>query len=129
MARDEPRVGQLYSCAEQGEMHGGDWRSTLPDSDGKVTLIRFRLDKNPDGPHLIDHGRSKSPSSRTHERVEMLRRQGGSIPVYRYAGGGAWEYLGRYRVRGITDSGPEAAERREITGRNVRYVIRLEEAS
>jgi len=59
----------------------------------------------------------------------MLRRQGGSLPVYRYAGNGAWEYLGRYRVQGITEGGPEAAERRKITGRNIGYVIRLEEAS
>ncbi len=59
----------------------------------------------------------------------MLRRQGGSIPVYRYAGNGAWEYLGLYRVQDIKDGGPEAAERRKMTGRNVRYVIRLEEAS
>lgn len=52
----------------------------------------------------------------------------GSIPVYRYADPTAWEYLGRYRVQNVTDGGPEAAERRRriITGRNVRYVIRLE---
>ncbi len=30
-------------CAEQGRMHGGDLRSTLPDSEGGVTLIRLRL--------------------------------------------------------------------------------------
>ena len=124
-----PRVGQLYSCAEQSKMHGGDLRSTLPSSKDGVTLIRFRLDKNPDGPHIIDHGPPKSPGSRTPERVEMLRRQSEALPVYRYAWGGAWEYLGRYRVQSITDGGPEAAERSKICGRPIRYVIRLEDAN
>jgi hypothetical protein len=128
MAPAEPRVGQLYSCAEQSRMHGGDLRSTLPDSEGTVTLIRFRLDRNPDGPHIIDHGPPKSPGSRTHERVAMLRRQNEPLPVYKYIWGGAWEYLGRYGVQGITDGGRAAAERTKIRGRPTRYVIRLEEA-
>lgn len=129
MAPAEPRVGQLYSCAEQSRMHGGDVRSTLPDNEGRITLIRFRLDRNPDGPHIIDHGPPKSPGSRTPERVEMLQRQREPLPVYRLAWGGAWEYLGHYRVQGITDGGQEAAERSKIRGRPTRYVIRLEEAS
>lgn len=106
-------------------MHGGDSRSTLPYSGGKVTLIRFRLDRNPDGPHIIDHGPPKTPTSRTHERVEMLRRQSESLPVYKHISGGAWEYLGRYRVQGITDGGQAALERSKIRGRPTRYVIRL----
>lgn len=126
MSQGAPKEGKQYSCQEQSDMHGGDLRSTLPDSEGKVTLIRFRLDKNPDGPHIIDHGPPKSSGSRTPERVEMLRRHGGSLPVYRYVGNAGWEYLGRYRVQDITDGGREADERRKITGRNVRYVIRLE---
>jgi|SRR5215218_5026242 hypothetical protein len=126
MTLAKPRAGQRYSCAEQSRMHGGDQRSTLPDSEGRVTLIRFRLDRNPDGPHIIDHGPPKSPGSRTPERVEMLRRQSEPLPVYRHAWGSAWEYLGRYRVQGITVGGREAAERSKIRGRPTRYVIRLE---
>ncbi len=131
MAPDEPRVGKRYSCEEQSKMHGDDRLSTLPDSDGRVTLIRFRRDKNPNGPHIIEHG--SGPAGRGRQvrarRMGMLRRQGGSLPVYRYVGPAAWGYLGRYRVRSITDGGPEADERRKITDRNVRYVVRLEEAS
>ena len=56
MTQVEPKVGQLYSCMEQSKMHGGNVRDTLPESEGEVTLIRFRLDKNPDGPRIIDHG-------------------------------------------------------------------------
>jgi hypothetical protein len=124
----KPKVGKLYSCLEQSNMHGGNPQLTLPDSEDKVTLIRFRLDKNPDGPHIIDHGPPGSANSRLPNRIEMLRRQSEPLPVYRYAWGGAWEYLGRYRVREITDDGPEAAQRSEICGRLIRYVIRLEEA-
>ena len=127
MASTEPRIGQSYSCAEQSGMHGGDSRSTLPDSEGRVTLLRFRLDRNPDGPRIIDHGPPKTPSSRTHERVEMLRRQSEPLPVYKRVSRGAWEYLGRYRVQGITDGGKAAIERSKIRGRPTRYVIRLEE--
>jgi len=121
-----PRVGQLYSCAEQSRMHGGDLRSTLPDCEGRVTLIRFRLDRNPDGPQIIDHGPPKSQGSRTPEWVEMLRHQSEPLPVYRHAWGGAWEYLDRYRVQDVADGAREAAERSKIRGRPTRYVIRLE---
>ncbi len=78
MAQDEPKVGHFYNCKEQSEMHGGSTQPTLPDSDGRVTLIRFRRDKNPNGPHVIEHGPGRSgPSSRVPERVEMLRRTEG----------------------------------------------------
>lgn len=110
-------------------MHGGDKRSTLPDKDGAVTLIRFRLDRNPDGPHIIDHGPPTGPGSPTPKRVDMLRRQDGPIPVYRHRWGGAWEYLGRYRVQSITEGGQAADERSKIRGRPTRYVIRLEEVN
>ena len=128
MAQTAPKVGQLYSCKQQSKTHGGNPRLTLPDSEDRVTLIRFRPDKNPDGPHLIDHGPPKSAGSRLPDRIEMLRRQREPIPVYRRARGGEWEYLGRYRVQGITDGGPEAARRTQICGRPIRYVILLEEA-
>jgi hypothetical protein len=124
-----PKVGQFYSCAEQSKMHGGNPMPTLPESKGEVTLIRFRLDKNPDGPYIIDHGPPGSSGSRLPRRVEMLRHQSQPLPVYRYARGAAWEYLGRYRVQSITEDGPEAAERTEICDRPIRYVIRLEEAT
>jgi hypothetical protein len=58
----------------------------------------------------------------------MLRRQSEPLPVYRYARGAAWKYLGRYRVTSVTDGGREAVERSEICGRPIRYVIGLEEA-
>jgi hypothetical protein len=108
-------------------MHGGNPMLTLPDSKRKVTLIRFRLDMNPDGPHIIDHGPPSSSLSRLPRRVEMLRRQSEPLPVYRHAKDAAWEYLGRYRVQSITDGGPEAAERTKICGRPIRYVIRLKQ--
>jgi hypothetical protein len=129
MTQVGPKVGQFYSCAEQSKMHGGNPRLTLPENKGDVTLIRFQLGKNPDGPHIIDHGPLGSAGSRLPGRVEMLRRQSQALPVYRYSRGAAWDYLGRYRVQSITEGGPEAAERTEICGRPIRYVIRLEEAT
>lgn len=60
MAQSEPKVGQFYSCPEQSKMHGGNPRLTLPTREDKVTLIRFRLHKNPGGPHIIDHGPPKA---------------------------------------------------------------------
>lgn len=129
MTRGEPRVGQLYSCTEQSEMHKGDYRSTLPDSEGEVRLIRFRLDKNPDGPHIIDHGPPKSPNSPLPRRIEMLRHQSEPLPVYKHITGDSWKYLGRYRVQSITEDPRELAKRSKISGRLIGYVIRLEEAS
>lgn len=128
MASAQPKVGHRYSCAEQSKMHGGDARSTLPDKDGRVTLIRFRLDRNPNGPEIIDHGPPSSGGSRTPERVEMLRRQSEPLPVYKYIQGSYWEYVGRYRVQDVKEGGPEAAERSKIRGRPTRYVIRLDRA-
>lgn len=110
-------------------MHGGDKRSTLPDKDDEVTLIRFRLDKNPEGPHIIDHGPPKGPGSPTPRRVDMLRKQDGPIPVYKHSWGGAWECLGRYQVKSVTEGGQDAHDRSKICGRPIRYVIRLGEAN
>ena len=129
MTQAGSKVGRLYSCAEQSKTHGGNPRLTLPESKDEVTLIRFRLDKNPDGPHIIDHGPPGSSGSRLPGRVEMLLRKSERLPVYKFARGAAWKYLGRYRVQGITDGGLWAAERTEICGRPIRYVIRLEEAT
>ena len=125
---EEPRVGRLYSCEEQSKMHGGDQRSTLPDNEGKVRLIRFKREKNPDGPDLIELGPGSFGSRVRERRVEMLRRQGVVLPVYKRIRDGAWKYLGLYRVRDIADGGPMAAERSKIVGRPIRYVIRLKEA-
>jgi hypothetical protein len=122
MVPAEPRVGQLYSCAEQSRMQGGDLRSTLPDSAGRVTLIRFCMNRNPDGPHIIDHGPPKSLGSRTPERVEMLRRQSEPLPVYRYAWGGAWEYLGRLPC--AEDHGRRSRGRRAQQGPRHAHQIR-----
>ena len=129
MTQVRPKVGQLYSCMEQSKMHGGNPRLTLPSSDGAATLIRFRLDKNPDGPHIIDHGPPPSVGGRLPERVEMLRRQSEALPVYRHALGAAWKYLGRYRVQDATYGGLKAAERTKFCGRPVRHIIQLAEAN
>jgi hypothetical protein len=53
----------------------------------------------------------KTSASRTHERVEMLRRQSEPLPVYKHVPGGPWKYLGRYRVQSITEGGKAASER------------------
>ena len=128
MPQLKPKLGKRYSCREQSEMHGGNPQQTLPESGGVVTLIRFRLDKNPDGPHAIDHGPPHSLGSRLPERIEILRHQSEPLPVYRRASGGAWEYLGLYRVLSVSEDPRELAERSRICGRPIGYVIRLEEA-
>lgn len=128
MSRGEPRVGFHYSCAEQSRMHGGNRRATLPDSEGRVTLIRFSPKKNPDGPYIIEHGDQR----RLDKRVEMLleqREEGDLLPVYKRIGSGAWEYLGRYRVQSVTDDAGEVARRSEVCGARIKYIIRLEEVS
>ncbi len=124
MQEAEPKVGHLYSCEEQHRMHGGNLRQTLPESGGEVTLVRFNLKMNPNGPHIIDHGEQR----RIRERIEMLRGQADPLPVYKYVRSAAWEYLGRYRVRDISDDARVAAERSKVCRRPIRYVIRLEEA-
>lgn len=129
MPQTQPRVGAFYSCIEQSRMHGGSLQHTLPERKGEVTLIRFNLGKNPDGPHIIDHGPPNSSGSRLSERVEMLRRQSGALPVYKHVGGEDWEYLGRYRVQSLTDDARVTAERSQVCRRPIKYVIRLEEAN
>lgn len=57
----------------------------------------------------------------------MLRSQDEPLPVYKHVNNAAWEYLGRYRVRSITDDARAVAERSEICGAAIRYVLRLEE--
>src|SRR5215211_679971 len=124
MVQTEPRVGARYSCREQSKMHGGNLQQTLPESGGEVTLVRFRLDKNPDGPHIIDHGDQR----RLRERIEMLRNRSEPLPVYKRLRSADWEYLGPYRVQSITDDTRVTEQRSQVCGRRIRYVIELEEA-
>ena len=127
MSQAKPRVGLSYSCEEQSSMHRGSVRFTLPDYDDRVTLIRFSRDKNPNGPYIIEHG----DELRLEERIEMLREQrdrNEEFPVYEYVSDGTWKYLGCYRVQSITDDAREVAQRSEICGAAIRYVIRLEAA-
>jgi hypothetical protein len=92
MAQTEPRVGARYSCSDQSKMHGGNQQQTLPVRDGEVTLVRFRPDTNPDGPHIIDH----EDQRRLRDRIEMLRNRSEPLPVYKRLGAADWEYLGLY---------------------------------
>jgi hypothetical protein len=124
MSETEPRVGRVYSCAEQYDMHGGSQRPTLPDRAGEVTLIRFRQEINPDGPGIIEHG----DAPRIRERMEMLREQGDPLPVYKRVDDAKWEYLGRYRVGNITDDVRTTTARSKVCGWLPRYVMQLEEA-
>lgn len=124
MDKVEPRVGQIYSCLEQSRMHGGNLQQALPESGGEVTLIRFRTDINPNGPDTVEHG----DQARIRERADMLRERCGPVPVYKRVGDARWEYLGRYRLQDITDDARATAERSEVCGWPVRYVMRLEVA-
>jgi hypothetical protein len=125
MNQAEPRVGHIYSCREQSKMHGGNFQKALPESEGEVTLIRFRPNINPNGPDIIEHG----DQARISERIDMLRNQGGSLPVYKRVSDARWEYLGRYRVQNVTDDAGATAGREAICGWRPRYIIRLEAAS
>jgi hypothetical protein len=55
----------------------------------------------------------------------MLRRRREPLPVYKYAGPDAWEYLGRYRVQDITVGSQQAAERSKIRGSAVSFQLLL----
>lgn len=57
----------------------------------------------------------------------MLRDQVGEfVPVYKFREFTEWEYMGRYQVVEVTSSAKATAERSEVTGRIVEYVIRLQ---
>ncbi len=49
-----PTVGKLCSLREQSAMHGGNIQRRAPDRDSKITLLRVRLEQNPDVPQIID---------------------------------------------------------------------------
>ncbi len=87
-------------------------------------MIRFSRNKNPNGPDIIEHG----DEWRLEERIEMLRKQrdrNEELPVYEYVRDGAWEYLGPYQLQSISDDAREVAQRSEVCGADIRYVIRL----
>src|SRR5918994_6484344 len=71
------------------------------------TRLRFRPNINPNGPDIIEHG----DQAKISERMDMLRNQGGSLPVYKRVSDARWEYLGRYRVQDVTDDAEATAER------------------
>jgi hypothetical protein len=123
VSQADPKEGKRYSCRKQSSMHGGSKQHMLPEKDGRITLIRFHPGKrNPDAPDILDHRDQYG----IEERVNMLRQQDGALPVYKFVYDGAWEHIGYYRVKSITDDSEITAERSRICGRPIRYVIQLE---
>ncbi len=124
-----PKVGELYSCLEQSEMHGGNIQRTAPDRDGKITLLRVRPEQNPDAPEIIDWADPLGDREPDNERVYTLMEQHDPLPFYLRRGNNQWEYMGLYRVTGVTSDASATDERSRIVGLPIRFVIRLERAS
>ena len=123
---DTPVIGQLYTCRQMSDMHGGNPNLILPERKGKITNIHMLPDWNPDGPEIIEYGPPQTERFRGRDRVEMLGDQAGEfVPVYKFREFTEWENMGRYQVTEVTSSAKATAERSEVTGRTVEYVIRL----
>lgn len=121
----QPKIGELYSCEEQHEMHGGELRPTLPIHNGQIPLIRFRPELNPNGPYVIEHGET----GYLWDCLSILEKQDEALPVYERISNAQWKFLGYFRVVSITSNPRIVAARSRIAGRPVVVVISLVEAT
>jgi len=103
-----PVVGQTYSPQEQANMHGGSPFQCAPMSGGKVTLLRFRPEWNPEAPGTIQWHTKDDP------KLPIIQRQSQEtpIPVYLKRADAEWEYMGRFRVGRAVDVGGYYADAR-----------------
>jgi hypothetical protein len=92
--RRGPVVGNLYSQAEQYEMHGGSHIYWTPTKDGVVTLLRTYADWQPDEPLIIDWQNADDPAPR------QMMNQLDPIPLYinRDTSKDLFEFMGYYKV-------------------------------
>ena len=110
-------------------MHGGNIQRTVPDRDGKITLLRVRPKQNPDAPQIIDWAYPQEGREPDDERVHTLMEQHDPLPFYLRRGANQRGYMGLYRVADITSDASAIAGRSRIVGLPIRWMIRLKRVS
>lgn len=116
-------VGRQYTRAQIQQAYGGGVQSYLPNRGGRVTCGCFSPDLNPHAPDEILVG----DGPKIKEAARLLIRQGGAIPVFVKRATNAWEYLGRYRVKGHAfDPAVIAPKAREAGRTDVSMLLELD---
>lgn len=94
-----PTVGSCYSRRQISQMLGGSIQLFLPTSGGKVVCGCFKREPrwNPDAPEEVVFG----PGPRVEAVAETISRQREAIPIFMFAGGSTWEYIGDYECTGL----------------------------
>jgi hypothetical protein len=93
-------IGHIYTRRQIHEALGGAVQEYLPHVDNKVVCGCFTKDSNPRAPDVILPG--SGPNMQRWARV--FAAQPHAIPIFIKVGQGKWEYVGRYRVKRLSES-------------------------
>lgn len=118
------RQGKKYDRDQIHKQIGGGVQDYLPHRNGEVICGCFRLDTNPEAPKLVLPG----TGPQIEHWAEVFAAQENFVPVVLKRGSKAWEYVGSFRVRRMTEDPSEIQSHAKRAGRSdVTSVLHLEE--
>jgi hypothetical protein len=106
--------GRQYTRDQIHEVLGGSKEAYLPHRDGVILCACIDPAKNPEAPAIVLPG-----TGRDIERTaDLLRRQGGSIPVFLKDAVNAWRYVGEWEVEARSCTREDIEDHQARTGRD-----------
>jgi hypothetical protein len=116
-------VGERYDRQHIHDELGGELDTYLPQKDGQIVCGCFRPDDNPRVPDEILVG--SGPAIKRKAAVFLLQRW--YVPIFIKRDTNDWEYMGDYRVRGVSDNRPVIERKQREAGRtDVTRILYLE---
>lgn len=120
------KKGEYYTRKNIQSSLGGGVQDFLPHKDGLVVSACVTPEMNPHLPDVILVGQG----AQTPRWARVFAGQTEYIPLFVKRSPGSWEYLGRYRVKSISDDAKEIARHESYSGRtDVVLVLNLERES
>lgn len=118
-------LGKSYSRAEIHNVVGGGVQDYLPHQDGHVVCGCFNPILNPDAPDIVLPGFGRDIERWAH----VFADQDEYAPCFLKLQTNHWEYVGEFRVKGVTTAASEIARYEESADRagDVSMVLFLEE--
>ena len=118
------KLGAVYTRDQIHDRVGGDFQSYLPRRDGQVVCGCFSRELNPDAPNAVLPG--FGPEIERWARI--FAQQSSFIPVFLKARTNAWEYVGDFRVRELSERSDVISRYAAESGRDdIAMVLYLEE--
>lgn len=121
------QLGKHYTRDEIHELLGGGTQEYLPTKNGRVVCGCFRPDANPDAPKIVLPGFGEKIEG----TAEIFANQDGAVPIFLKRAPKQWQYVGDFRVKGISKDPAEISKQERHANRRgtISMVLFLERCS